>query len=149
MKLVNIYTDGACSGNQNENNIGGWGAVLEFAGHEKELHGGEVNTTNNRMELTGVISALSALNQPCVVELFTDSRYIVDAVEKRWVYAWQSRGWMRNRREPALNPDLWQALLTLLERHEVHFHWVQGHAENEKNNRCDALAVMQREKYQK
>ncbi len=143
-KTVTIYTDGACSGNPGP---GGWGAILCYGAHEKELSGGEAQTTNNRMELTAAIRALEALTEPCAVELYTDSRYLVDAIEKGWVYGWQARGWRKPDKKPALNPDLWMALLALLERHEVRLHWVQGHAENAYNNRCDALAVAQSQRY--
>ena len=144
MKQVTIYTDGACSGNPGP---GGWGAILEYNGIEKEMSGGETDTTNNRMELTGVISALSALREPCEVSLFTDSKYIVDGINQGWAEKWRKQGWMRNKKEKALNPDLWQALLDLLEVHSVTFNWVKGHATNPKNNRCDELAVAQSKKY--
>ena len=114
---------------------------------EKELSGGEAQTTNNRMELTAVISALSALKEPCHVELYTDSKYVADAVMKRWVYAWKAKGWVKSDKKPALNVDLWEKLLPLLKTHEVVWHWVKGHAENEKNNRCDKLAVAQSQKF--
>ena len=145
MKKITIYTDGACSGNPGP---GGWGAILEYNGHIKELSGGEKQTTNNRMELTGVIEALLALKEPCEVSLFTDSRYVVDAIEKEWVYKWRDNGWMRNKKEKALNPDLWEVLLSLLEVHKVTFNWVKGHATNPKNNRCDELAVAESKKFQ-
>ncbi len=138
MKTVTIYTDGACSGNPGP---GGWGAILEFNGVEKELSGAEPNTTNNRMELTGVIEALKALKEPCAVELYSDSKYVIDALEKGWAQGWRRRGWIKSDKKPALNPDLWQELLELTERHEMHYHWVKGHASNPKNNRCDELAV--------
>ena len=146
MKEVSIYTDGACSGNPGP---GGWGAVLLYGPHKKELSGGEAQTTNNRMELMGVIAALEALVEPCAVALYTDSQYIVNAIEQRWVYKWRANGWMRDKakKEPAKNPDLWQRLLELLETHKVTFHWVKGHAENEYNNRCDQLAVAESHKY--
>lgn len=144
MKQVTIYTDGACSGNPGP---GGWGAILEYNGVEKELSGGERDTTNNRMELSGVIFALRALKEPCAVELYTDSKYVFDAVDKRWVYGWRARGWRKADKKPALNVDLWEQLLPLLETHEVHWNWVKGHAENEKNNRCDKLAVAESQKY--
>ncbi len=144
MKTVTIYTDGACSGNPGP---GGWGAILEWNGVEKELSGGERQTTNNRMELTGVISALKKLREPCRVELYTDSKYVCDAVTKRWVYGWRAKGWIKADKKPALNVDLWEQLLPLLEYHEVAWHWVKGHASNEKNNRCDALAVAQSKKF--
>ena len=140
MKQVTIYTDGACSGNPGP---GGWGAILEWNGREKELSGGERETTNNRMELSGVIFALSALKEPCAVDLYTDSKYVFDAVDKGWVYTWRKNGWRKADKKPALNVDLWERLLPLLEKHRVTWHWVKGHAENEKNNRCDALAVAQ------
>ena len=138
MKTVTIYTDGACSGNPGP---GGWGAILEFQGIEKELSGGEKNTTNNRMELTAVISALRALKEPCAVDLYTDSKYVCDAVVKRWVYGWKAKGWIKADKKPALNPDLWERLLELCDYHQVNLHWVKGHAENPKNNRCDEMAV--------
>ena len=144
MKQVSIYTDGACSGNPGP---GGWGAILEWNGREKELSGGERETTNNRMELSGVIFALSALKEPCAVDLYTDSKYVFDAVDKGWVYTWRKNGWRKADKKPALNVDLWERLLPLLEKHRVTWHWVKGHAENEKNNRCDALAVAQSKKF--
>ena len=144
MKTVEIYTDGACSGNPGP---GGWGAVLRYQGKEKELSGGEAMTTNNRMELTAVIEALEALKEPCAVELWSDSKYVVDALEKGWARGWQKKGWIKADKKPALNPDLWARLLELSETHELRCHWVKGHADNEFNNRCDALAVAARERY--
>ena len=144
MKTVEIYTDGACSGNPGP---GGWGAVLRYQGKEKELSGGEAMTTNNRMELTAVIEALEALKEPCAVELWSDSKYVIDALEKGWAKGWQKKGWIKADKKPALNPDLWARLLELSEKHELRCHWVKGHADNEFNNRCDALAVAAREKY--
>ncbi len=141
---VTIYTDGACSGNPGP---GGYGAILMYGSHKKELSGGDANTTNNRMELMGVITALKALNRPCQVDLYTDSQYVVNAIEKGWARKWQANGWMRNKKDKALNPDLWQMLLDLLEVHQVTFHWVKGHAENPYNNRCDELAVAESQKY--
>ena len=143
MKTVTIYTDGACSGNPGP---GGWGAILEWQGHEKELSGGEAQTTNNRMELTAVLTALSLLKEPCTVELYSDSKYVVDAIDKGWLYGWQKKGWIKADKKPVLNVDLWQ-LLPLLARHNVRLHWVKGHAENEKNNRCDQLAVAESKKF--
>ena len=140
MKTVTIYTDGACSGNPGP---GGWGAILEYMGHEKELSGGEKNTTNNRMELTAVIKALQALKEPCTVELYSDSKYVIDALEKGWAVSWRKRGWIKSDKKPALNLDLWEMLLNLTEMHDIHYHWVKGHASNPKNNRCDELAVME------
>ncbi len=144
MKQVTIYTDGACSGNPGP---GGWGAILKYGSAEKELSGGEPETTNNRMELLGVIRALQALKEPCEVELWSDSRYVVDALEKGWARSWRAHGWRRADKKPALNQDLWEILLPLTEMHAVRCHWVRGHAENEYNNRCDALAVREREKF--
>ncbi|MCI8407475.1 MAG: ribonuclease HI [Oscillospiraceae bacterium] len=135
---VTIYTDGACSGNPGP---GGWGAILVSGTREKELSGGEARTTNNRMELTAVIQGLSALKRPCRVLLVTDSKYVVDAIQKGWAAKWKKQGWMRNSREKALNPDLWQKLLELLEIHQVTFQWVRGHAGHPYNERCDRLAV--------
>ena len=143
-KTVTVYTDGACSGNPGP---GGWGAILRYGPHEKAISGGEAETTNNRMELTAAIMALQALNEPCAVELYTDSRYLADALEKGWVYNWRRNGWRKPDKKPALNVDLWQQLLALLETHEVRLHWVQGHADNAYNNRCDRLAVAESMKY--
>lgn len=138
MKTVILYTDGACSGNPGP---GGWGCILKFGEHEKELSGGENSTTNNRMELTGVIEGLSALKEKCIVELYSDSRYVIDGLSKGWAKGWQARGWVKSDKKPALNPDLWEKLLELTDYHEMHYHWVKGHAENPYNNRCDELAV--------
>ena len=143
---VTIYTDGACSGNPCP---GGYGAILMYGQHKKELSGGDPNTTNNRMELMGVITALKALNRPCQVDLYTDSQYVVNAIEKGWAKKWQANGWMRNKKDKALNPDLWQSLLDLLEIHQVTFHWIKGHTENPYNNRCDELAVAESHKYKR
>ena len=144
MKSVTIYTDGACSGNPGP---GGWGAILDYNGREKELSGGEAETTNNRMELTGVIAALTALKEPCTVELYSDSKYVIDALSKGWAEKWQANGWRKADKKPALNADLWEVLLALVEKHDVRYHWVKGHAENEKNNRCDKMAVGESQKY--
>ncbi|MCL2004112.1 MAG: ribonuclease HI [Oscillospiraceae bacterium] len=138
MKTVTLYTDGACSGNPGP---GGWGCILRYGDKEKELSGGEAATTNNRMELTAVIQGLEALKAPCIVELYSDSKYVTDALEKGWARKWREQGWMRNKKETALNPDLWEHLLDLCEKHTVRPHWVKGHADNDYNNRCDALAV--------
>ncbi len=145
MKTVTLYTDGACSGNPGP---GGWGAILEFNGIEKELSGGEAETTNNRMELTAVIRGLQALKEPCIVELYSDSKYVIDALEKGWAVGWQKNGWRKADKKPALNPDLWETLLNLAQIHTLHYHWVKGHAENENNNRCDQLAVAESKKFQ-
>lgn len=143
-KHVDIYTDGACSGNPGP---GGWGAVLVYGAKELELSGGEAQTTNNRMELTACIKALEKLKEPCHVTLTTDSKYVCDAINQRWVYGWRARGWVKSDKKPALNPDLWQALLDQLERHDVEFVWVKGHAGHPYNERCDRLAVAQTERY--
>ena len=144
MKTVEIYTDGACSGNPGP---GGWGAILRYKETEKELSGGAADTTNNRMELTAVIEALALLKEPCVVELYSDSKYVIDGLSKGWAKGWQKRGWIKSDKKPALNPDLWERLLALTDRHEMHYHWVKGHAENEKNNRCDQMAVAESKKH--
>ncbi|MBR6572804.1 MAG: ribonuclease HI [Clostridia bacterium] len=137
-KYVEIFTDGACSGNPGP---GGWGAILRYGDKEKELYGGEKETTNNRMELTAVIEALSALKEPCIVKLTTDSKYVCDAILNGWVYSWQKNGWKKADKKPALNVDLWEKLLPLLDRHEVKFNWVKGHNGHKENERCDQLAV--------
>ena len=144
VKTVTIYTDGACSGNPGP---GGWGAILMYGPHKKELSGGEAQTTNNRMELTGVITALEALKEPCAVELYSDSKYVIDALEKGWAKGWRARGWVKGDKKPALNPDLWARLLELCEYHTVNLHWVKGHASNPYNNRCDELAVAESRKF--
>ena len=138
MKHVDVYTDGACRGNPGK---GGWGAVLVYGGIEKELSGGEAQTTNNRMELTAAISALEALREPCEVTLTSDSKYVIDAITKGWVYGWQMNGWRKADKKPALNVDLWEALLPLLDRHTVEFVWVKGHQGHPENERCDKMAV--------
>ena len=143
MKTVTLYTDGACSGNPGP---GGWGAILEYQGTEKELSGGESSTTNNRMELTAVIEGLSALKEPCIVELYSDSKYVIDGLAKGWAVSWRKNGWKKADKKPALNPDLWEKLLDLTAIHQMHYHWVKGHAENPKNNRCDELAVSEWQK---
>lgn len=145
LKHVDIYTDGACSGNPGP---GGWGAILIYKENRRELSGGEAETTNNRMELTGVITALQTLKEPCEVTLYTDSQYIVNAINKKWLAGWKAKNWKRKDGE-LKNIDLWQELDRLLSVHSVTFNWVKGHAENELNNRCDALAVSQRDKYSK
>ena len=146
MKFVEIYTDGACSGNPG---AGGWGAILRCEGREKELSGGEAHTTNNRMELLGVINALEALKYPCRVRVTTDSKYVVDGVTKGWAESWRRRGWKKSDGKPALNTDLWERLLGLLAVHEVEFAWIKGHAGHAENERCDALAVEQRDLHKK
>ncbi|MCL2169059.1 MAG: ribonuclease HI [Defluviitaleaceae bacterium] len=138
MKNVEIFTDGACLGNPGP---GGYGIVLLFGGHRKEISGTYRMTTNNRMEVLAAIVALEALNQPCKVRLYSDSKYLVDAIEKGWAQRWRQNGWMRNKTEPAVNADLWERMLSLLTRHDVEFVWVKGHADNVENNRCDQLAT--------
>jgi len=135
---VELFTDGACSGNPGP---GGWGAILRFNGQEKELCGGEPQTTNNRMELTAAIEGLAALKERCKVTLCTDSRYLVDGIEKGWARSWKKNGWRKADKKPALNADLWDRLLTLLDIHEVSFLWVRGHQGHPENERCDRLAV--------
>ena len=144
MKKVIIYTDGACSGNPGP---GGWASILIYKESKKVLSGGEKQTTNNRMELTAVIKALEALKEPCVVEIFSDSKYIVDAVNLGWAISWKNNGWKKKDKKQALNIDLWDTLLNLIDMHEVTFNWVKGHANNEYNNECDEIAVKQRDKY--
>ena len=141
MKLVKIYTDGACSGNPGP---GGWGAILMYGDAKKEISGGEAATTNNRMELISVITALAALREPCKAELYTDSQYIVNAINLGWLESWRKRDWRRKGGE-VKNLDLWLKLIPLIETHEVTFIWVKGHADNEYNNRCDELAVAERD----
>ncbi len=138
MKNVEIYTDGACSGNPGK---GGWAAVLVYKGTEKEISGGEKETTNNRMELTAVIEALKCLKEPCNVTLTTDSKYVCDAINKRWVFSWKKNGWKKADKKPALNVDLWEQLLDILDKHNVEFVWVKGHNGHKYNERCDELAV--------
>ena len=149
MLSVELFSDGACSGNPGP---GGWGTILRFtdaAGkvHEKELSGGEPDTTNNRMELSAVIAGLKALKVRCAVTVTTDSKYVCDSVTKGWVYSWKKRGWIKSDKKPALNVDLWEQLLPLLETHCVTFNWVKGHAGHPENERCDQLAVAQSQLY--
>ena len=139
MKEVTIYTDGACSGNPG---AGGYGVVLMYGAAKKELSEGYEKTTNNRMELLAVIRGLEALKESCRVNLYSDSKYVVDAIEKGWVVKWKQNNWMRNKKERASNVDLWQQLLVMLEKHQVKFIWVKGHADNPWNERCDELARM-------
>ena len=137
MRKVDIYTDGACSGNPGP---GGYGVVMLYGGHRKELSEGFTNTTNNRMELLAVIKGLEVLKETCQVDLYSDSKYVVDAVEKSWVTKWQANGWKRNKKDMASNVDLWERLLLLLEKHSVKFIWIKGHASNIENEKCDELA---------
>ena len=144
MKEVEIYTDGSCKKNPGP---GGWAAILVYGGAEKELCGGEADTTNNRMELTAVIRALEALKEPCRVTLTTDSKYVSDGITKGWAASWKARGWKKADKSPALNPDLWDRLLALCGEHEVKFVWVKGHAGHPYNERCDTLAQSEADKY--
>ncbi len=133
-----MYTDGACSGNPGP---GGYGTVLIHNGMRKELSGGFRDTTNNRMEIMAVLAGLEALKQPCKVTIYSDSKYVVDAIEKGWLANWKKNNWIKSNKEKALNVDLWKRLLALMELHNLSFRWVKGHLDNEENNRCDQLAV--------
>lgn len=144
MKQVELFTDGACSGNPGP---GGWGAVLRFQGIEKELSGGAADTTNNRMEMMAVIAGLAALKEPCEVTLTSDSKYVIDALSKGWAKGWKRRGWKKGDGKPALNADLWEMLLPLCDKHLVRYHWIKGHAGHPENERCDRLAVEQSKKH--
>jgi len=135
-KQVSIFTDGACKGNPGP---GGWGALLRMGVHEKELSGGEAQTTNNRMELTAVIRALCALTQPCEIELYSDSKYVLDGITK-WVDGWKRRGWVTASKKPVRNADLWHELIEAAARHEISWHWVKGHSGHPENDRVDKLA---------
>ena len=146
MKEVELFTDGACSGNPGP---GGWGAVLRYGTAEKELSGGEAQTTNNRMELTAAIMGLEALREPCKVLLTSDSKYLVDSITKGWIWNWKKKGWKKSGGAPVPNSDLWLRLLIQLDRHQVEFHWVRGHAGHPENERCDRLAVSQIENVRK
>ena len=143
MKEVSLYTDGACRGNPGP---GGWGAILVYGKHEKELSGGEIETTNNRMELMAAISGLEALKERCSVTLYSDSKYIVDAYLEGWIDTWRAKGWRRGR-DPLKNPDLWERLAALTDYHEVKFVWVKGHNGHSYNERCDALATAYADSY--
>ncbi len=144
MKHVDLYTDGSCRGNPGP---GGWGAILVYGAHELTLSGGEASTTNNRMELTSVIEALARLKEPCDVTLTSDSQYVLNGLSKGWAAAWRARGWKKNDGSPALNPDLWERLLTLVGRHTVRYVWVRGHAGHPYNERCDAMAQAEAGKF--
>ena len=146
MKEVTVYTDGACCGNPGP---GGWGAILDYKGKRKELSGGEAQTTNNRMELTAVIEALGALKEPCVVTVITDSKYVSDGITLGWAAGWKRNNWRKKDKKPALNPDLWDTLLNLCEKHTVVFSWIKGHAGHPENERCEEMAVAQSLKFQK
>lgn len=144
LTYVEIFTDGACSGNPGP---GGWGTILRCGKHEKELFGGEKDTTNNRMELTAVIEGLKALNRPCKVKITTDSQYVVNGITKGWAEKWRSNNWIKSDKKPAQNKELWEELLNQLARHDYEFKWIKGHAGHPENERCDALAVKQSQKY--
>ena len=144
MQHVDIYTDGSCLKNPGP---GGWGAILIYKGVEKELSGGEAETTNNRMELTAAIMALSALKNPCEVTMTTDSKYLCDGIGKGWAESWKKKGWKKGDGKPALNPDLWDRLLAAISQHDVTYIWIKGHAGHAYNERCDALAVAEAEKF--
>lgn len=144
MKNIEVFTDGACLGNPGP---GGWGVILRYNGREKTLSGGEAETTNNRMEILAVIKALEALKEKCNIELYTDSQYVCNAINKGWAQKWKSNNWKRNKNEPALNSDLWEILLDLLEEQDVKFNWVKGHAGHEENEKCDTLARTEAQKY--
>lgn len=138
LKNIQIYTDGACSGNPGP---GGWGAILEYGKYKKEISGGETLTTNNRMEVSAVINALKMLKEPCNIILCSDSKYVCDAITYSWAKKWKQNNWMRNKKEPALNIDLWEELLSLLDKHNIKAKWVKGHSGHPENERCDQLAV--------
>lgn len=144
MKQVDIFTDGACSGNPGP---GGWGAILRYKGTDKEISGGEAQTTNNRMELTAVIEALKLLKESCVVTLWTDSKYVADGLGKGWAAGWKKNGWKKADKKPALNPDLWDELLSLNDKHTIKIQWIKGHASHPENEKCDRMAVAESQKY--
>lgn len=138
MKKIELFTDGACSGNPG---VGGWGAILKYNQTEKEYSGGAKETTNNRMELTAVVEGLNALKEPCNVTIYSDSKYVVDAIEKKWLENWQRNNWKKSDKKPVLNQDLWEGLVLAMRRHKIKFIWVKGHAGHPENERCDVLAV--------
>ena len=144
MKQVDIFTDGACSGNPGP---GGWGAILRYKGTDKEISGGEAQTTNNRMELTAVIEALKLLKEPCEVTLWTDSKYVADGLGKGWAAGWKKNGWKKADKKPALNPDLWDELLSLNDKHTIPIQWIKGHASHPENEKCDRMAVAESQKF--
>ena len=146
MKTIQIFTDGACSGNPGP---GGWCAILRYNGNEKILSGGEEHTTNNRMELSAVMNALKALKEPCEVKITSDSKYVIDSITKGWVYSWKKKGWKKSDGKKALNVDLWEELLPLLQIHNVTFDWIKGHAGHPENEKCDDIAVMESQKFKK
>lgn len=144
IKHVDIFTDGSCSGNPG---AGGWGSILRYGSHEKEISGGSADTTNNRMELTALIEALLCLKEPCDITVYTDSRYVADGITKGWAESWRKNGWRKADKKPALNPDLWEKLLDLLSTHKYEIVWLKGHDGHPENERCDRLAVAQTEKH--
>ena len=144
MKHIQIFTDGACSGNPGP---GGWGAILRYKAHEKELSGGEAETTNNRMELMALIAALEQLKEPCEIDLCSDSQYVINGLQKGWAKGWRARGWKKADKSPALNSNLWARLLDLSEAHTIHYNWIKGHAGHPENERCDRLAVEQSKRF--
>ena len=144
MKQIEMFTDGACSGNPGP---GGWGTILRYTGREKELSGGDRQTTNNRMELTAVIQGLAALKESCQVVVTSDSKYVIDGIQKGWARSWKKNGWRKADKKPALNADLWDQLLTQLDIHQVTFRWVHGHQGHPENERCDQLAVQESQKF--
>ena len=146
MKHIDIYTDGSCRCNPGP---GGWGAILVYKGVEKELCGGEADTTNNRMELTAVIKALQALKEPCDITLTSDSKYVLDALTNGWAESWRAKGWKKADKSPALNPDLWETLLTKVKKHNITYVWVKGHAGHTYNERCDEMAQNESSKFLK
>ena len=146
MKHVDIFTDGACSGNPGP---GGWGAILRYKDTDKCISGGEAETTNNRMELSAVIEALKLLKEPCEVTLWTDSKYVADGLGKGWAAGWKKNGWRKADKKPALNPDLWDELLGLYDKHSVTIQWIKGHASHPENEKCDRMAVAESQKFLK
>lgn len=146
MKHVDIFTDGACSGNPGP---GGWGAILRYKGTDKCISGGEAETTNNRMELSAVIESLKLLKETCEVTLWTDSKYVADGLGKGWAAGWKRNGWKKADKKPALNTDLWDELLSLYEKHEITIQWIKGHASHPENEKCDKMAVAESQKFLK
>ena len=144
MKHVDIFTDGACSGNPGP---GGWGAILRYKDTDKCISGGEAETTNNRMELSAVIEAMKLLKEPCEVTLWTDSKYVADGLGKGWAAGWKKNGWRKADKKPALNPDLWDELLSLYDKHDVTIQWIKGHASHPENEKCDRMAVAESQKF--
>ncbi len=144
LKKVDIFTDGACSGNPGP---GGWGAILRYGKHELELSGGEASTTNNRMELMAVIEALKKLKEKCEVTIYTDSKYVADAFLQGWIWNWMKKGWKKADGKPVLNPELWKILIAEIQKHEYRIVWVKGHAGHPENERCDVLATTEAAKF--